>query len=420
MKAHLINNEQFPYEEPKYKDTHYRITGQHLIYCYTPDVPEARIKRLKTQGCIDIRDLAEERVLATNPEYEELTYYGTRKKGYYKLLNAQIPKTMYWALNKQPASFTIITNKIDGISRKEGEMTDPNTVYGKIQLCNQIGVTVQLVIPETGYSCIIEPACNKKQMDIFTKEFLCEKYLTMYNNGALEDEAILSNIDAVREKCQRLQEYRHDVQTEIWKLVNLKLTPFLDEWKKENIFTLETRLSYAVSTQAEEILIKYAIDLNIPTCNRLTVEDLKDPQNLDTMLDTIHRYGPAFGVILKTADTPQTSTTYIPVEWLRDDNGTLTESVMLKRAFQRKQALKKAPLNELVQAYIQIDWYLSHPNMVEFLVDGHSVCNCSEILSKHDEDCFRCGEHNPNFEPDSLSYDTVQDCVRRNWVDYEA
>ena len=111
--------------------------------------------------------------------------------------------------------------------------------------------------------------------------------------------------------------------------------------------------------------------------------------------------------------------TYTPKHWLRDDKGTLTEAVLLRRALKQQQNMRPDPLNELLMAYIQIDYYLSLGDFSAFLAEGYTQCACGDILSKHDEVCSVCGSVNPNYEPQTVPYDTVRDCVMNNWVNFE-
>jgi hypothetical protein len=78
-----------------------------------------------------------------------------------------------------------------------------------------------------------------------------------------------------------------------------------------------------------------------------------------------------------------------------------------------------APLNELLQAYMQIDYYLNLPDFTEFLAEGYTVCICHEILNKHDAYCPACEEPNPDYEPQTQPYDTTEDCARKNWLEYQ-
>jgi hypothetical protein len=380
MRYLTINNEQFPYENAQYSDVDSRITGRHLVHCFMQDVPAAIRQKIADTKLLDIRDMAEAKVLVQYPEYEEFTSYGTRKKGYYKLLNEQIRKTMYWTLNKQPASFTMITNQISGLSRKADDITDPDTVFGKIQLCLQLGTTVQIVIPESGYSCIIQPVCNKKKMELFTKHFMVEKYIEQYEAGTLQDTDVLAHMDEVYAKYNRLEEYRQTVQKEIWDRVNEAIAPYRDEWKCENIYSLPTRMAFAINAQTEDILNKYNADFRIPAANALTLEDLNNPKVFDEMIRIISEYGSAFGISVKVSESESDTMTYIPHEWLRDDKGTITKAVMLKRASMVQQSLRKAPLNELLQAYIQIDWYMSQEHPEEFYVTGYGKCECGRPI----------------------------------------
>ena len=82
--------------------------------------------------------------------------------------------------------------------------------------------------------------------------------------------------------------------------------------------------------------------------------------------------------------------------------------------------MQPAPLNELITAYIQIDYYLSLGDFNAFLAEGYTQCAaCGDILSKHEEVCSRCGSGNPNYEPQTVPYDTVRDCPLSNWVNFE-
>jgi hypothetical protein len=425
-----INNEMFPYENAQYSDTDIRITGQHLVHCFTPDVPERikakfaavyktetvvhpaefdcdfskrddscpchremdlavcqfcpnyiMVKPVRTEtkqvlvrpALIDIRDLAEIKVLEQYPEYNELTSYRTRKRGYYKLLNEQIRKTMYWAVNKQPASITFIANKIDGVTKSMDAITEPGSLYSKIQTCIQIGVTVQVVIPETGYSCMIPAVTNKKLMPIFTKRFICEKYLEQYESGELQDVTMIADIEAVKAKVTRLREYRKDVQDAIWTQVNYALEPHKDEWKCQNVYTLPTRMAFAVNKQAEDILFKYNEDFKdkIPVASQLTVETLyKKPELFEQMIEIISIYGPAFGVNVKLSEGEPDTMTFVPIHWMRKKTAAdvITEAMALKQHQKALKAFQQAPLDELLRAYIQIDWYLSQTNPEEFYV----------------------------------------------------
>lgn len=409
-----INNEMFPYENAQYAEVDSRITGKHFMLCLTPDVPTARIAAMKTGGVIDIQDLAEERILERMPHYTELTAYGTRRKGYWKHVKREIPRVLFWVMNKQPASITFITNKIDGMGRKADEVTDTNSIYGKIQLNMQNGVTTQIVIPETGYSCIIPAVCNKKQMPIFTKHFMVEKYIELYEAEQLTDSELLAAMPSIYTKYGKLEDYRQEVQRNIWNNINFTLTNegFIEEWKIENMYTAGTRVDFAIKAQTSDILHKYAQDFKIPSAQAMTVEDLYNPETFSEMLQIIQEYGPKYGVYVKTTERVADTMTYMPKHWMRKKTpqDIIPDSVIMKQILKTQQSLKRAPLNELLQAYIQIDWYMNQPNSAEYLVDGYHVCSntCDYILGRREKYCPVCRTENPDYEPDSISFDEEQ------------
>ena len=249
-----IKGEIYPYKEAPYSDTHGAITGRHLFINMMPtEIPENYADKLS--GLVNIQDLAEAKVLREYPELDTWTAYGTRPKGYWALVRAQMRKTLYWAINKQPKSLTIFTNVVSGL---DATSTESYTVYGLTQLCMQLGVMTQIVIPDTGYVCRIEPVCNKKRLPVFSKQFVCEELYQAYLNGELPEE-FKDQIDEIKAKCKRLQDYRKDIQDSIWEQINVRLSEYRDEWKAENLYTLSTRREYAINRQIEDILLAYKV-----------------------------------------------------------------------------------------------------------------------------------------------------------------
>lgn len=415
MKYTTIKGEIFPYKNSQWSDTYRGITGKHLFVNMLPtEIPERYADKLS--GLISIQDLAEAKVLREHPELDVWTQFGTRPKGYWALVRAQMRKTLYWAINKQPASLTIFTNVVSGL---DSTSTESYTVYGLTQLCMQLGVTTQIVMPDTGYVCKIEPVCNKKQLPIFTGQFVCEKLYQAYLNGELPEE-FKDQIEAIEAKYKRLQAYRKEVQDHIWEQINVRLSEYRDKWKAENLYTLPERRAYAINKQVEDLLLAYRESFNIPARDALTLEDLLDLELQQKILTVVGRYAAAFGLEVRVTEKVPNFGTYPPKHWLRDDKGTLTEAVLLRRALKQQQNMQPDPLNELLLAYVQIDYYLSMDDFSAFLAEGYGQCAaCGDILSKHDETCSRCGSVNPNYEPQTVPYDTVRDCVMNNWADFE-
>jgi hypothetical protein len=226
-------------------------------------------------------------------------------------------------------------------------------------------------------------------------------------------------IKEIEAKYKRLQAYRKEVQDHIWEQINVRLSEYKDAWKAENLFTLSTRSAYAIDKQVEDILLAYRENFNILARDALTLDDLRDPELQHRILTTVGRYAAAFGLEARVTEKVPNFGTYTPKHWLRDDKQTLTEAVLLRRALRQQRSMQPAPLNELLVAYIQIDYYLSLPDFSEFLAEGYGQCAaCGDILSKHEKVCSRCGSINPNYEPETVPYDTVRDCALNNWSDY--
>lgn len=409
-----IRGEVFPYKNSQWSDTYRGITGKHLYINMLPtEIPERYA--VKLSGIINIQDLAEAKVLREHPEMDVWTQFGTRPKGYWALVRAQMRKTLYWAINKQPASLTMFTNVVSGL---DSTSTESYTVYGLTQLCMQLGVIAQIVIPDTGYVCKIEPVINKKELLVFSKQFICEELYQAAKDGTLPEE-FKPQIKEIEAKYKRLQAYRKEVQDHIWEQINVRLSEYKDAWKAENLFTLSTRSAYAIDKQVEDILLAYRENFNIPARDALTLDDLRAPEMLHKILTTVGRYAAAFGLEARVTERVPNFGTYTPKHWLRDDKQTLTEAVLLRRALRQQRSMQPAPLNELLVAFIQIDYYLSLPDFSEFLAEGYSVCVCGDVLNnREDKVCSRCGSVNPNYEPQTVPYDTVRDCALNNWSDY--
>ena len=416
MKYTKIRGEIFPYKDSQWSDTYTGITGKHLFVNMLPtEVPERYA--VKLSGLVSIQDLAEDKVLRDHPELDAWTYFGTRPKGYWALVRAQMRKTLYWAINKQPKSLTIFTNVVSGLDSTNP--TESYTVYGLTQLCMQLGVVTQIVIPDTGYVCQVEPVCNKKQLPVFTGQFVCEKLYQAYLNGELPEE-FKDKANEIEAKYKRLQAYRKEVQDSIWEQVNVRLSEYRNEWKAENLYTLPERMAYAINKQAEDILLGYQKSFQIPAANAITVEDLRDPELQHEIMTTVGRYAAPFGISVRVTERVPDFGTYTPKHWLRDDKQTLTEAVLLRRALRQQRSMQPAPLNELLTAYVQIDYYLSLGDFSAFLAEGYGQCAaCGDILNnREDKVCSRCGSINPNYEPETVPYDTVRDCALNNWSDY--
>lgn len=413
MKYATIKGEVFPYKNSQWSDTYRGITGKHLFVNMLPtEIPERYADKLS--GLVSIQDLAEAKVLREHPEMDVWTQFGTRPKGYWALVRAQMRKTLYWAINKQPASLTMFTNVVSGL---DSTSTESYTVYGLTQLCMQLGVIAQIVIPDTGYVCKIEPVINKKELLVFSKQFICEELYQAAKDGTLPEE-FKPQIKEIEAKYKRLQAYRKEVQDHIWEQINVRLSEYKDAWKAENLYTLSTRRAYAINKQVEDLLLAYRKDFQIPARDALTLDDLT-PELQQKILTVVGRYAAPFGLEVRVTERVPDFGTYTPKRWLRDDKGTLTEAVLLRRALKQQQAMKPAPLNELLIAYVQIDYYLSLGNFSEFLAEGYTQCACGDILSKHEKVCSKCGSINPNYEPETVPYDTVRDCALNNWADFE-
>jgi hypothetical protein len=253
---------------------------------------------------------------------------------------------------------------------------------------------------------------------VFTGQFICEELYQAYKNGTLPEE-FKPQIKEIEAKYKRLQAYRKEVQDHIWEQVNTRLSEYRDAWKAENIYTLPERMAYAINKQVEDILLGYQKSFDIPEALAITLDDLRDPELQHKILTTVGRYAAAFGLQARVTERVPNFGTYTPKHWLRDDKQTLTEAVLLRRALRQQRSMQPAPLNELLTAYVQIDYYLSLGNFSEFLAEGYGQCAaCGDILSKRDEVCSRCGSVNPNYEPQTVPYDTVRDCALNNWSDY--
>ena len=416
MKYTKIRGEIFPYKDSQWSDTYTGITGKHLFVNMLPtEIPERYA--VKLSGLVSIQDLAEAKVLRDHPELDAWTYFGTRPKGYWTLVRAQMRKTLYWAINKQPRSLTIFTNVISGLEATG--LTESYTVCGLVQLCMQLGVTTQIVMPDTGYVCKVDPVVNKKELLVFSKRFVCEELYQAYLNGELPEE-FKDKTNEIEAKYKRLQAYRKEVQDSIWEQINVRLSEYKDAWKAENLYTLSTRSAYAIDKQVEDLLLAYRVSFQIPAADALTLDDLKDPKLQHQMLSVVGRYAAPFGISVRVTERVPDFGTYTPKHWLRDDKQTLTEAVLLRRALRQQRSMQPAPLNELLTAYVQIDYYLSLGDFSEFLAEGYGQCAaCGDILSKRDEVCSRCGSVNPNYEPETVPYDTVRDCALNNWCNFE-
>lgn len=427
MLTMMINNEHFPYLEAKYRNADNRIMGKDFVWCnlvYRSNEETEQLRalgetvaydpaaiimdKLTKQGVINIRDWAEAKVLEANPHYEEFTSHGTRKAGYWKEVNIQTPKTLFWIQNNSPRSITVVTNKIDGI----GGNSESGSTWNKVQIWLQSGINVQIIIPETGYKCLIPAVTNRNTMPIFRNRFMCElawdylkplipAVLDAIKNGTEYSEEISPSpeekadyyqdfcarfnkdpkgfIKFLRDKCQRLWDYRQAISDTIWTNVNVMTAPYVNDLKAQNYYTLETRVGFAISKGTESLMAKYALDMNIPKDSMLDYATLAtDPKAYEEMVRIIEVYAPAFGISVKTKDSQADTMTYLAKNWVRDDRGTVTDSLMMKWAYNAKQGLKKDQLDKLFEAYVQIDWYLSQADPSEFIVPGYSLCTCGK------------------------------------------
>lgn len=398
----MIHGKVFPYENGPYSATNRNITGLDFWYSFTT-MPEKLLAKVQAAGVISIQELAEDKVLNDNPYYLELTRYGTRKAGYWADVRKQAMKTLFWVLNNQPRSITLFVRTVDGL---EFGSEKGYTVYGTIQLALLNGVQVQIVYPDTGFSRMMYPVYNKKLDPLFTKVFLCEKYLAMYNNKELLPAGLASQIDAIYDKCVFLDEVRTERNAHLFKQMNIYLSDFKDEFAEQNLLTLPERISFATEQAATEILATYNREFKIPGPQRMTLQDIK--AQMPYILQYLRHYGPAFGINVRTVDTTDT-TKYTTDQWQRNKKSPKNQ---LKEVLSRQNLNSIAPINELLEAYLQIDFYMSQPDVASFLAPGYTICECGYFNAESVEECPKCGKENPSHNPfEMMGYDTVTGTV---------
>lgn len=375
-----IHGEKFPYENGL--KLFNNIRGQQFYLNLCIELPVKKQELMQKHQITSINEMAASRLDEVEPAWLDLTSYGTRRKGYYAALKAQLHKTMWWVFNNCPSWVVLFVDTIDV------------TVQGYIKMLIQNGVNVKVSIPATGYDCAIEAVYNKKENALFTGKFLCEAYLNDWDN-APENVKQLGK-DWLSNKVKRLLDYRATVQKQIWELVEYTLKPYADEWRTQNLYTLNTRREYADRAYTAEILSKYAEDMHIPANDRVTLSDILQPQMWENVLRTVRMYGPAFGIYVKTESMDSDCQTFMPKEWLKYNPliGPVSDSTLLKQCMKKLNSLSRDALHEIITAYIQIDWYLTH-TPEEYLESGFKLCpKCNAPIRTTDDveiTCDLCG-----------------------------
>lgn len=370
MKYIKLNGVVFPYEEPAYRDTNSLVTGKDLWISYT-SLSEKLQEKIAASGMVSVQSLAEARVLQQHPQYDTFTVYGTRPAGYWKEVKAQVPKTLFWALNKQPRSLTLFTNNMTGLGNDTGQYNQ----YSIVQFCLLHGVTVQVVYPETYYSVAIPPLYNKKKDSLFSKVFIAEKLWRQHCENALPEE-YQACIQEIHKKALILDQIRSEKNAVLMTQLYEYLQEYREEWAENNLLTLPERIAYATEATAQQILSVYNTQFEIPSHTQLSITDIKN--SLPQILEYINRYAPVFGLDVRTIDTSIGMHT-VPEHWRMYKR---SPKQALRNIIRKQLSRQTDTLNKILEAYIQLDWYMSQEHPEEFITDDYFRCECGEFIRK--------------------------------------
>jgi hypothetical protein len=305
-------------------------------------------------------------------------------------LNETLHKTRWMVLMNRPSTYVMYTNKLD------------DTQLGIIKFCLTHGIPVALEDCYMQYKEILKPVINLHQVELF-KTFKVEQ---------IDLNKIPADmVQSVAKKRQILEDERKKFMADVWNDVNSTMAEINDFYALDKIETsVESRI-WADRYRTDEILKLYGATI--------TVYDLDKPEVIDTIMKELSIWAHAFDINVKLHSGECDVHTFKPSHWYK--NPVRSKVTELKIVQKIKQGMRPSDLNELVSAYMQVQFYKEATEQCDkltedgeywieyvnpYLSPDYFICSdCQHPVNKKAAVCNNCGLPNTDAEPETISYE---------------
>lgn len=367
MKTLTINGVEFPLTDKQDKHVALGITGE--TYVYTPrmkpdKIPSKKVELWTTKGYRFISSLAEFKAAQSEGNIQNYTR-----------------KALWQVLLNQPKCIIIYTYKVDK------ELMDI------IRFSLMHGITVALEDIRSGIKTVYNPVLNMYKEDIF-KRFRVEEIKDTEDLPEDVQNKILN-------KLAILDTVRRQKLTQAYQDINEQLEDLNDFYKLDRIESAQEALIWYERYRTQEILETYGA--------RITIYDLDKPEVFNAIATEINIWGPVWDINLRTISQQSSSDsfkdyTFKPAPW---SEGPVNPFIgKWKGILAAKRAIQRDALFDIIQAYIQIQYYKEH--LTDFYpYESHGFCpRCQTPMSKQALHCRICDWENPMPHPELVSYES--------------
>lgn len=373
MKTIKLTKDKVTYEYPlaDKQEKHSRLGITGLVwadYFRMKELPEDKDAKWSEKGFNRIYNLASFRAEQQQMPVRQLLH-----------------STRWMVLFNQPNTYVIYTNKCD------------SSQIGIIKFCVTHGIKVALEDTYSGIKKVYQPVCNLYNEDLFK---------TMKLDNLIIKDLDKATADKALKKRKVLDDARQKFMRKVWFDVNEELYDLLRFYKLDKIdSSLEALIWYERYT-TQEILQAYGAAISI--------YDLDKPEVFNAVATEVNVWGNVWDIRVKTESSLPTIDqfkSYVrkAAPWSDADIDPIISN--RRAAIGMAKSLRRDSLQDIVNAYIQIQYYKEHMDDF-FPYDTHTFCPvCNTPMSKQASHCRFCDHENTDvtiYREVEVSYDQLQ------------
>jgi len=344
------------------------ITGKILVIDLTKKgAPTEKSQLWQQRGYLNIKNYAMARAERTG-----------------KLPDQEYYSTIWYSLYRQPDTTIIYTDKCTPFT------------FGLINFALTHGIRIGLEDLYMQHKQVYEPVMNQTHHPLFQRYAVdsiwdqlqikkTDSKATVWNYKDIAVETLTpENIKLLEKKKGMLDALRNQYMTYyVWPILNQQLEGLTNKYSIDELETAAERKAIAIKYAMADTLASYG--------STLSVHDVLRPEIYSTITRELSIWARPFGIEhLRLSAIPFEVTTIKPSSWYKSDPkyGKRTAKTDIKIGQRIKQGLEASSPNDILLAYIQVQYYKEH--LSDFLMPEWYICECGYPVHKESILCEHC------------------------------